>query len=148
MPRQILFLCTGNYYRSRFAEELFNHLAAARSLDWKADSRALAIELGVCNIGPISQDTFGALKRMGIELAHPIRSPRGLAVEDLVLSEHVIALKEAEHRPLLTARFPEWTERTEYWHVDDLDRASAGEALAQIERLVRELIARLETNSR
>ena len=25
--RTVLFLCTGNYYRSRFAEELFNHHA-------------------------------------------------------------------------------------------------------------------------
>ena len=24
MSRSVLFLCTGNYYRSRFAEELFN----------------------------------------------------------------------------------------------------------------------------
>jgi len=29
MERTVLFLCTGNYYRSRFADELFNHKAAA-----------------------------------------------------------------------------------------------------------------------
>jgi protein-tyrosine phosphatase len=39
--RKILFLCTGNFYRSRFAEELFNHLARQKRLDWVADSRGL-----------------------------------------------------------------------------------------------------------
>jgi protein-tyrosine phosphatase len=32
-PKIMLFLCTGNYYRSRFAELLFNHLAKQRGLD-------------------------------------------------------------------------------------------------------------------
>jgi protein-tyrosine phosphatase len=123
MPRQVLFLCTGNYYRSRFAEELFNHLAAAREL--------------------ISSDSLAALRRLGIDLPEPIRAPRGICLDDLSRSERIIALKEAEHRPLLAARFPQWAQRTEYWHVDDLDCASADEALGQIETLVRGLIDRL-----
>jgi len=143
MPRQVLFLCTGNYYRSRFAEELFNHLAAARELDWRADSCALAIERGMFNIGPISSDSLAALRRLGIDLPEPIRAPRGICLDDLSRSERIIALKEAEHRPLLAARFPQWAQRTEYWHVDDLDCASADEALGQIETLVRGLIDRL-----
>jgi protein-tyrosine phosphatase len=32
MTKQVLFLCTGNYYRSRYAEELFNHLSAGADL--------------------------------------------------------------------------------------------------------------------
>ena len=54
MNQTVLFLCTGNYYRSRFAEELFNHKAAASGIGWKAQSRALAIERGVHNVGPLS----------------------------------------------------------------------------------------------
>jgi protein-tyrosine phosphatase len=42
--KTILFLCTGNYFRSRFAEELFNRRAAHARIDWQAQSRALAIE--------------------------------------------------------------------------------------------------------
>ena len=44
---KILFLCTGNYYRSRFAEHLFNWLATKQGLDWQADSRGLALERGI-----------------------------------------------------------------------------------------------------
>ena len=36
--KRVLFLCTGNYYRSRFAELLFNSIAQGRELGWQADS--------------------------------------------------------------------------------------------------------------
>jgi protein-tyrosine-phosphatase len=42
--KTVLFLCTGNYYRSRFAEELFNYEAERASLPWIAQSRGLALE--------------------------------------------------------------------------------------------------------
>jgi len=40
--KKILFLCTGNYYRSRYAEEIFNHLAKREDLPWRAFSRGAA----------------------------------------------------------------------------------------------------------
>ena len=42
----VLFLCTGNYYRSRFAEAVFNSVAARMGLSWRASSRGLALERG------------------------------------------------------------------------------------------------------
>ena len=39
---RVLFLCTGNYYRSRYAEEIFNHQAGRDGLGWRAFSRAVA----------------------------------------------------------------------------------------------------------
>ena len=35
----VLFLCSGNYYRSRFAEIFFNWLAPQQGLNWRAESR-------------------------------------------------------------------------------------------------------------
>jgi protein-tyrosine phosphatase len=57
----------------------------------------------------------------------------------------IVALKESEHRPLLHTRFPEWVERVEYWHIDDVDVAEPHVALTELERNVRELVARLHT---
>jgi low molecular weight protein-tyrosine phosphatase len=141
--QHILFICTGNYYRSRFAEELFNHLARERGIDWRADSCGLALHLGIFNVGPISPATAIALVKMGIPLSEPIRFPRDLRVKDLLASARVIALKEAEHRPMMVERFPGWPDRIEYWHIDDLDQLSASQALAQIEQQVRALIDQL-----
>jgi protein-tyrosine phosphatase len=147
MPRQILFLCTGNYYRSRFAEELFNHLAPQAGLDWVATSRGLNPDPG-CNIGPISAHTRNAMSVRGLRPAEPIRFPMALSEEDLTAADMVIALKEAEHRRMLTRQFPGWPDRVRYWHVHDLDLATGEEATAEIEGLVVELIDSLRAEMR
>jgi protein-tyrosine-phosphatase len=62
---KLLFLCTGNYYRSRFAELLFNAMAATHALPWQAFSRGLAIDKGVNNVGPMSPLAIDALRALG-----------------------------------------------------------------------------------
>jgi protein-tyrosine phosphatase len=143
MSRQLLFLCTGNYYRSRFAELLFNHLAPVRGLPWQAVSRGIAIELGVDNVGPIARSTLAALDGRGVPLPATPRYPLALAEADLAGADHIVALKHDEHRPLLDAKFPGWAGRVEFWQVHDIDQALPSEALPQIEREVLALLERL-----
>jgi protein-tyrosine phosphatase len=145
MMHKLLFLCTGNYYRSRFAEMFFNALAARLHLNWQADSRGIATELGTGNIGPISMDAIKGLQARGIEVGQDTRSPIQLQEQDLAQADLIIAMKETEHRPYVEKRFSRWAERVEYWHVHDLDGASADEALSEIERKVRALIQRLSS---
>ena len=99
--KTILFLCTGNYYRSRFAEELFNHHAELAGLDWVAQSRGLALERGAHNVGPISPFALHALKEMVITPRGADRFPRHCTVDDLSGADFLVAVKEAEHRPLM-----------------------------------------------
>ena len=141
--RTVLFLCTGNYYRSRFAEVLFNSLAAASRLPWRAESRGLALERGVHNVGPMSADALRRLQVLGVAAGAYLRLPLPLAEPDLERAALVVALKEAEHRPLLRERFPRWEERVRFWHIHDTDAGTVEEALAGIEREVRALVARL-----
>ena len=65
----VLFLCTGNYYRSRYAEILFNSVAGKMSLPWKASSRGLALEQGVNNVGPMEVSAVKALEARGLRAA-------------------------------------------------------------------------------
>ena len=53
--KTVLFLCTGNYHASRFAEILFNTVAGKMGLAWRASSRGLAPERGLNNVGPITR---------------------------------------------------------------------------------------------
>jgi len=85
---RLLFLCTGNYYRSRFAELLFNALAPAHDLPWQAFSRGVALEAGVRNVGPISPLVLHALQALGIDSAEPARYP--MQVQELVWTSLIL----------------------------------------------------------
>jgi len=139
MSSRVLFICTGNFYRSRFAEALFNHHTEGRGRSWTAISRGLATHL-VADCGPISLHTLEALKTMEIDLGRTGPAPVQLSVDDLNSCQRVIALKEAEHRPMFEAQFPEWKGPVEYWHVHDLDFAQPAQALAEIQALVEALV--------
>jgi protein-tyrosine phosphatase len=141
--QRVLFLCSGNYYRSRFAEELFNHLASATGLPYHADSAGLWPNCHTHNQGPMSFHTVQALKALGVPLGEPPRAPRDVTESDFEHAALTIALKEAEHRPLVARDFPAWLERVEFWHVDDVGDAPPSVALPLIESKVRELVARL-----
>lgn len=139
----ILFLCTGNYYRSRYAELLFNARAAELGLPHRADSRGLATDRGANNFGPIARCVVETLSNRGTTFAEPMRFPMQVAVEDLQQAKRVIAVKEAEHRQLLSERYPGWENRVEYWHVHDIDFATVPETLAAIEEMVDKLLGEL-----
>jgi protein-tyrosine phosphatase len=143
MMRTVLFLCTGNYYRSRFAEELFNHHALRTGLSWVATSRALAIEYGVNNVGCIAPLALKALEKRGVAAREGKRSPQQCAVVDLETADLIVALMDSEHRPLIRERFCGWEDRVEYWQVGDIDLAQPGVALSSIETEITALIEKL-----
>jgi translation initiation factor 1 len=137
--KTVLFLCTGNYYRSRFAEVLFNSVAGKMGLAWQASSRGLALNRGVNNIGPMAVSAIKTLTAMGVRTGDAIsRMPAQVITDDLEGAALIVALKHDEHLPLLQVRFPAWAEKVEFWHIDD-----APEVLGLIEQEVMGLVARL-----
>jgi protein-tyrosine phosphatase len=96
----------------------------------------------------MSVHTISGLKERGVSLPSALRAPRDVTEADLRGAALTIAVKEAEHRPLVQSRFPAWLERVEFWHVDDVGDAPPSVALPLIERGVRELLARLSARAR
>ena len=141
--QRLLFLCTGNYYRSRFAEALWNHSEGASPTGWSADSRGLCTALGLGNVGPISQHALRGLRARGIHLRDPIRSPQQVDESDFASANRVVAVCAAEHRPMMLDLFPRWAEAVEYWDVEDVDFCPVDTALASLESHVRDLRAKL-----
>jgi protein-tyrosine phosphatase len=141
---KVLFLCTGNYYRSRFAEEYFNHLSANNGSPWRAVSRGLAASFPrPRNPGTISVHVLDALELRGVAAREPDREPCRVQLEDLDSSEVIVALSEREHRPLLASAFPDWLDRIQWWEVGDVPLESVESALAKIEQGVHRLHAEL-----
>jgi protein-tyrosine phosphatase len=145
----ILFLCTGNYYRSRFAEEMLNSLAPGDCPGWMAISRGIAVDLGVNNVGPIARSAADALANNGITFTFQhARMPLQLELADFETADHVVALDRTEHRPLLQRRFPSWVgsrvfARIEYWHVADIDQIVPERGLLLITEELQRLMKRL-----
>src|SRR2546421_1237522 len=80
-----------------------------------------------------------ALEMLGIRAADAVtRLPAQATTDDLEGAALIVALKHAEHLPLLQVRFPAWAEKVEFWHVDD-----APEVLGLIEQEVMNLVARI-----
>jgi protein-tyrosine-phosphatase len=99
----------------------------------------LALERGVHNVGPMAVAAVKALEALGVRAIEAVtRLPVQVTTDDLERAALIVALKHAEHLPLLQERFPAWVEKVEFWHVDD-----APEVLGLIEQEVMGLVAHI-----
>jgi protein-tyrosine phosphatase len=146
IDNKLLFLCTGNYYCSRFCEHLFNAVAKQKELNWQADSRGLAVKRGVNNnnIGAISENAVRGLQQRGVTVPTDERFPRQALIEDFEAAFQIIALDESEHRPLIETRFPKWIHAVEYWDVHDIGGTLTTIAMEQMAQRISKLIQTLE----
>lgn len=122
--KRVLFVCSGNYYRSRLAEILFNHEAALAGLGWEAESRGL---LDTRELKGLSENSKAYLKMAELEhlAAHP-RDPISMTVEDLTEADLVVAMCRSEHRPMMEQKFLALAKalhkggRLRYWNIYDI----------------------------
>jgi protein-tyrosine phosphatase len=141
--RGVLFLCTGNYFRSRLAERVFNHRATEGGLPWRATSRGLAPQPELRNLGPVSPHCLRALAALGLP-AGADRFPLEASRMDLEQADLIVAVNNREHRPLLEQRFPALADGVEYWSCEDVDRREPDEASQAVIEEVEALVRRLE----
>ncbi len=135
--KKVLFVCSGNYYRSRLAELLFNHYAESESAPWSARSRGLLERTAYRGL------SHSAIKYLeGRNLAHLAdepRDPRPLRFDDLERFDLIIGLSRDEHEGMLLTRFGQIPRhlakqgKLRYWNIDDLPREGS--------RLIRALSA-------
>lgn len=121
---KVIFVCTGNYYRSRLAEILFNDHALRAALAWDAESRGL-FERG--SLSGLSPDAAQFLLSKGFDsVEHFAKEPQRLKVDDLENSQLVIVLNKNEHEPIMKMKFGrvptmlEKSGRLRYWNVYDV----------------------------
>jgi protein-tyrosine phosphatase len=144
--KKILFLCTGNYYRSRFCEYFFNDLALKQGKNWTAISRGLNVDPKSGNVGAVSIDVIEALEFYGIKVETcSLRNPMQVQPEDLENVDKVVAVDEVAHRPLVKTKLPQWQEKIEYWQVKDLDENPTQSPLLQLQEKINVLLREIRT---
>lgn len=139
----VLFVCTGNYYRSRFAEILFNAIASDYEVSLRSESRGLITRLITEDMGPLSPHAMNGLQNRSVPFKEHMRNPIQIKAADLINAYLVVALDEREHRPMMEDQFPEWADRVSYWNVADIHDASPDNALESLEQNIRALLAQL-----
>ena len=139
--KKILFLCTGNYYRSRFSEEYFNHYANKFNLPWLADSKGIMRQFeGNGNVGPIAKHTLDELERLGILAKGSQRFPEYVYEEHFSKFDRIIAVSRDEHSPMLKDLWPDSLTSVEYFDVEDLHLEEYETALPRLKLHLDKLI--------
>ncbi len=137
----VLFVCTGNYYRSRFAEAYFNYFAELLNLRHIGQSRGLDISRIQGEVSPI---VLAALAERDVPDRYAEVDRKSLTLDDLKRADRVICLDDAEHREMMRKKFSDWADRVEYWKARDVDHAKPEETLHLIESHVVELVRELD----
>lgn len=97
--KHLIFVCTGNYYRSRIAEALFRDGLPAGS-DWEPVSRGLAVTGALRGLAPEARDFLDSLG-----IVPPPGDPAPLLVDELAAADHVVLLNRSEHEPMIEREF-------------------------------------------
>lgn len=138
----VLFLCTANFYRSRFAHLYFNHLARDTAL--RADSRGLLVGhySSLRGLSPMAETV---LRQMQVPIsAADRRNPLQVTKAEVRTVPRVIAMYQTEHEPMAVRVLGELAARIDYWHVPDVDEAMPTRALlSHCRGEVESLLARL-----
>lgn len=135
----VMFICTGNYYRSRFCEIYFNYLTKDKLIP--ADSKGLLAYRKI-NEGMISPHTLKYLDEIDLT-SGKLKFPEQMEAGHFQSGIRVIAMDEVEHRPMMQRDFPEFADKIEYWKVHDIDFTDPSEAMPALKKKVEELVREL-----
>ena len=138
---RILFVCTGNIFRSRFAEEVFNHLCKTKNVNATAFSAGLKV--GKYRQRKMYKPALIELKRLEII---PSRSDEdSIHINDIDISiyDQIICMDRQEHKPMVDSNQFLSSYAIKYWDIVDMPKVSSQISLPKCYKKVDELVKQL-----
>ena len=139
---KVLFVCTANIFRSRFSEEVYNHLISQKNIPSKAFSAGLKV--GAYRTRKIYRKALKQLDHFNIK---PVRKNElSIHVDDLSLSDFniIICMDEEEHRPMVKGNHKLSNIDVKYWNIVDEPKVSGDISLPKCYRKVEKLVYQIE----
>lgn len=121
--KKILFVCTANIHRSRFAEEVFNHLAIQDNNEYRAFSAGLRV--GDFSYREIYYPALEHLESFNIKPIRPKES--SMHIDDVILEDYykIICMDKNEHKPMVDANPKLSKYKFEYWEIVDIPKVES-----------------------
>lgn len=116
---KIYFICMGNYYRSRLAEELAIHYARKYHVDLEVDSGGLSDVAHSQNPGPISKATMHYLEEKHVQPRSAQRFPKRVDRDSVFAADIVVCTDEDEQLHLFKQEFPDYAGKIISWRARD-----------------------------
>ena len=141
----ILFVCTANIFRSRFAEEVFNFLAAEERIPAKAFSAGLKV--GAYHVRKIHRPAVEQLDKFNIKPKRPNELSVHIDEEELTKYDQLICMDEAEHKPMVLSNSKLKEFNFEYWDIIDEPKVQSDVSLPICYSKVNELVDGLKNKN-
>jgi protein-tyrosine phosphatase len=116
---KIYFVCMGNYYRSRLAEELAIYYASLCDLELQVDSGGLSNVEESLNPGPIAKAVLRYMEEKNITPLGAVRNPKRCEAEVVYSSDIVVCTDADEQLHLFKQAFPDYAGRIIGWRARD-----------------------------
>lgn len=140
---KLYFVCMGNYYRSRLAEELAYYYAEKYNIEIHADSGGLSKIPNPAHPGAMANATLRYLEAKGITPKGIQRLPKGCVIEDINNADIVICTDAHEQETLFRNRFPEFNGELLGWNARDHMYDPILQTTAMIDKKVDDLVKSL-----
>tara|TARA_Y100001968_G_C18882212_1_gene492223 strand:- start:107 stop:556 length:450 start_codon:yes stop_codon:yes gene_type:complete len=135
---KVLFVCTANIYRSRFSEEVYNHLI--RKLNLPSEAFSAGLKVGEYVTRKIYSP---ALQQLHYYKIKPKRKDEfSVHIDELTLTNYdkIICLDEAEHRPIVNRNLRLKEIKIDYWDIVDEPMVSSSISLPKCYKMVEDLV--------
>lgn len=117
---KIYFICMGNYYRSRLAEELTRHYARQHGIEVEVDSGGLSRIPNPNHPGTIAKATLRYLEQKQVQPEAAGRFPKNCSIDEVYEADLIVFTDKEEQSELFLQRFPDYQGQVIGWSARDI----------------------------